>query len=71
MACRDCLHLGPSAYPGVRYVTPCLAGAENARAVGQHETFAPILYMMPCRTLDEAIALHNGVPQCVWTGSVR
>lgn len=29
----------------------------------QEETFAPILYVMSYRTLDEAIALHNGVPQ--------
>jgi aldehyde dehydrogenase (NAD+) len=27
------------------------------------ETFAPILYVLKYRDLDEAIALHNGVPQ--------
>jgi aldehyde dehydrogenase (NAD+) len=31
--------------------------------VVQQETFAPILYVMGYRTLDEAIALQNGVPQ--------
>ncbi|MBS7455642.1 L-piperidine-6-carboxylate dehydrogenase [Coralloluteibacterium stylophorae] len=29
----------------------------------QAETFAPILYVMPFKTLDEAIAMQNGVPQ--------
>jgi aldehyde dehydrogenase (NAD+) len=29
----------------------------------QTETFAPILYVVPFDTLDEAIAMHNGVPQ--------
>jgi aldehyde dehydrogenase (NAD+) len=32
-------------------------------AVVQHETFAPILYVLTCTSLDEAIALQNGVPQ--------
>ena len=31
--------------------------------VVQHETFAPILYLMKYKTLDEAIAIQNGVPQ--------
>src|SRR6059058_5226022 len=29
----------------------------------RQETFAPVLYLMTYRELDEAIALHNGVPQ--------
>jgi aldehyde dehydrogenase (NAD+) len=29
----------------------------------QHETFAPILYVLTYRDFDEAIALQNGVPQ--------
>ncbi|MBP9155546.1 MAG: aldehyde dehydrogenase family protein, partial [Xanthomonadales bacterium] len=29
----------------------------------QTETFAPILYVMPFKTIDEAIAMQNGVPQ--------
>ena len=29
----------------------------------QEETFAPILYVIPYRDLDEAIAWHNGVSQ--------
>ncbi len=35
----------------------------NTWEIVQEETFAPILYVMPYRTLDEAIALQNGVPQ--------
>ncbi len=45
------------------YVKPCIAEAENHWAVVQRETFAPILYVMKYRTLEEAIALQNGVPQ--------
>ncbi len=45
------------------YVTPCIAEAKNHWPVVQHETFAPILYVLGYKTLDEAIALQNGVPQ--------
>jgi aldehyde dehydrogenase (NAD+) len=45
------------------YVKPCIAEAKNEMAIVQHETFAPILYLMKYNTLDEAIALQNGVPQ--------
>ena len=45
------------------YVKPCIAEAKNHYEIVQHETFAPILYIMKYKTLDEAIALQNGVPQ--------
>lgn len=45
------------------YVKPCIAEAKNSYAIVQHETFAPILYIMKYKTLEEAIALQNGVPQ--------
>ena len=45
------------------YVKPCIAAAENSFKIVQHETFAPILYVMKYSTLQEAIALQNGVPQ--------
>ncbi|MCD8740362.1 aldehyde dehydrogenase family protein [Mucilaginibacter roseus] len=45
------------------YVKPCIAEVENSYAIVQHETFAPILYLIKYNTLDEAIALQNGVPQ--------
>jgi aldehyde dehydrogenase (NAD+) len=40
-----------------------VAGLKNSDEVVQTETFAPILYVMPFKSLDEAIAHHNGVPQ--------
>ena len=45
------------------YVKPCIAEAKNHYAIVQHETFAPILYLMKYKTIDEAIAMQNGVPQ--------
>jgi aldehyde dehydrogenase (NAD+) len=45
------------------YVKPCIAEVENHYAIVQHETFAPILYLIKYKTLEEAIALQNGVPQ--------
>jgi aldehyde dehydrogenase (NAD+) len=45
------------------YVKPCIAEVENSYKIVQHETFAPILYLIKYKTLDEAIALQNGVPQ--------
>lgn len=45
------------------YVKPCIAEVENDFKIVQHETFAPILYLIKYKTLDEAIALQNGVPQ--------
>lgn len=45
------------------YVRPCIAEVENHFPIVQHETFAPILYVMKYKTIDEAIALQNGVPQ--------
>ncbi|MGI8951638.1 MAG: L-piperidine-6-carboxylate dehydrogenase [Chitinophagaceae bacterium] len=45
------------------YVKPCIAEVENDWNIVQHETFAPILYLIKYETMDEAIALQNGVPQ--------
>jgi aldehyde dehydrogenase (NAD+) len=45
------------------YVRPCIAEVENDFDIVQHETFAPILYIMKYKTLDEAIQLQNNVPQ--------
>jgi aldehyde dehydrogenase (NAD+) len=50
-------------HPGGLYVTPCLAEARNEWPVVQRETFAPLLYILPYRELEEAIALHNAVSQ--------
>ena len=49
--------------PGNFVLPTIITGLRNSDAVVQHETFAPILYVMPFKTLEEAIALQNGVPQ--------
>ncbi|HEX4959144.1 MAG TPA: aldehyde dehydrogenase family protein [Lacibacter sp.] len=45
------------------YVKPCIAEAQPHFKIVQHETFAPILYLLKYKTIDEAIAIQNGVPQ--------
>ncbi|CAL1518064.1 aldehyde dehydrogenase family protein [Chitinophaga sp. MM2321] len=45
------------------YVKPCIAAIDNVSDIVQHETFAPILYVMKYQTLTEAIAMQNDVPQ--------
>lgn len=45
------------------YVKPCVAEVEPHFQIVQHETFAPILYLLKYKTFDEAIAIQNGVPQ--------
>ena len=45
------------------YVKPCIAAAQPGYAIVQHETFAPILYVMKYKTIEEAIAIQNNVPQ--------
>lgn len=53
---------GPG-YESGCYVKPCIAAVENTYSIVQHETFAPILYVMKYATLAEAIAMQNDVPQ--------
>jgi aldehyde dehydrogenase (NAD+) len=58
------------------YVRPAIVeGLSPCSDVAQHETFAPILYCFKYRTLDEAIAIQNGVPQglssAIFTTDVR
>ncbi|MOA10134.1 Aldehyde dehydrogenase, thermostable [compost metagenome] len=45
------------------YVKPCIAEVENHFEIVQEETFAPILYLIKYKTLDEAVQLQNAVPQ--------
>lgn len=45
------------------YVKPCIAAVKNNFKIVQHETFAPILYVMKYKELEEAIAMQNDVPQ--------
>ncbi len=73
-------------HPGGCYVTPCIALAENHWDIVQHETFAPILYILEYGSKDaspteavaemeEAMEIHNGVPQglssAIFTDHVR
>ena len=45
------------------YVTPAIVRIPGNTALVCEETFAPILYVMPYDTIDDAIRLHNEVPQ--------
>jgi aldehyde dehydrogenase (NAD+) len=45
------------------YVYPCIAEVENDWSIVQHETFAPILYIMKYKTIEEAIYMQNNVKQ--------
>ncbi|WP_133558256.1 L-piperidine-6-carboxylate dehydrogenase [Pedobacter duraquae] len=55
--------LSGDTYESGCYVKPCIAEVENHYEIVQEETFAPILYLIKYKTIDEAIALQNGVPQ--------
>jgi aldehyde dehydrogenase (NAD+) len=50
-------------YPDAYYVEPAIVRMPAQTELVQRETFAPILYTMTYGQLEEAIALHNGVPQ--------
>jgi aldehyde dehydrogenase (NAD+) len=62
-------------HPEAYYAAPALVTMPSQTAVVCHETFAPILYVLRYATLDEAIALHNGVPQglssAIFTNDLR
>lgn len=45
------------------FVTPAIAEVQNEWDIVQEETFAPILYLIKYKTIDEALNLHNDVPQ--------
>jgi aldehyde dehydrogenase (NAD+) len=45
------------------YVRPAIAEVNNEMQIVQDETFAPILYIMKYETVEEAIAMQNGVVQ--------
>src|SRR5438034_381631 len=61
--------------PGGCYMKPCLATAKPDFEIVKHETFGPLLYLMTYRDFDEAIAIHNNVPQgltsSIFTNDVR
>ena len=64
-----------SAYPDAYYVRPAIVEMQSQTAIVREETFAPILYVMKYRDLDQAIAMQNDVPQglssCIFSTDLR
>ncbi len=62
-------------YPNAHYVRPAVVEMPTQTAIVREETFAPILYVMKYRDLEQAIAMHNDVPQglssCIFTTDLR
>jgi aldehyde dehydrogenase (NAD+) len=62
-------------FPAGRYVTPCLVKAQPHFEIIRQETFAPILYLIDFKSLEEALDWHNAVPQglssAIFTNDLR
>jgi len=62
-------------YDAGTYVSPCICEAPADAPILQEETFAPVLYIIRYKELDEAIDYQNGVPQglssSIFTGNMR
>jgi len=60
---------------GPNFVEPVIARMPSQSAIVEEETFAPILYILEYDTVDEALQIHNGVPQglssAIFTDSMR
>lgn len=67
--------LNGEGYESGCYVKPCIIEAKNNFKIVQHETFAPILYVMKYAKIEEAIAMQNDVPQglssSIFTNNMR
>ena len=50
-------------FPNAYYVAPALARMAKQTDIVRHETFAPLLYVLSYRTIEEAVKLNNEVPQ--------
>ena len=59
----EVLYGGSSIERKGHYVTPAIVKVENEWAIVQEETFAPILYIITYEDLEDAIRMHNDVPQ--------
>jgi aldehyde dehydrogenase (NAD+) len=61
--------------PGDSWVKPTIIRMPAQSEIVKQETFAPILYLLEYGDIEEAIALHNGVPQglssAIFTDSMR
>lgn len=55
--------LNGKGYSSGCYVVPAIIEMSSQSAIVQHETFAPILYLMQYSSLEEAVAMQNDVPQ--------
>jgi aldehyde dehydrogenase (NAD+) len=62
-------------YPGGCYARPCVVAARHDLGLVHEETFAPIVYLLAYKTLDDALAWHNEVPQglssAIFTNDLR
>jgi aldehyde dehydrogenase (NAD+) len=62
-------------HPDAFYVRPAIAEMPKQSEIVREETFAPILYVMKYRRFEQALAMHNDVPQglasCVFTTNMR
>jgi aldehyde dehydrogenase (NAD+) len=62
-------------HPEAFYVRPALVELAEPIDIVRHETFAPLLYVLPYDDLGQAIALHNDVPQglssCIFSTDLR
>jgi aldehyde dehydrogenase (NAD+) len=60
---------------GGYYAQPALVMMPKQSAIVEHETFAPILYVMTYSDFDAVVELHNAVPQglssCIFTTDMR
>lgn len=67
--------LSGAGYESGCYVKPAICEAQNSYPIVQHETFAPILYIMKYEQLEEAIAMQNDVKQglssAIFTNSLQ
>lgn len=61
--------------PSDKYVLPTIVKAVPGMPLMSEETFAPIIYILPIDSLDEAIAINNSVPQglssAIFTNDLR
>ena len=62
-------------YPDAYYVRPAIVEMKTQTSIVMQETFAPILYVVRYRDFNEALALHNAVPQglssCIFTRDLQ
>jgi aldehyde dehydrogenase (NAD+) len=62
-------------FPGGAYMRPAIARISPKANIIKHETFGPLLYLMTYRDFDDALEMHNDVPQglssAIFTNDMR